>query len=338
MDSSNRNISFDIIRVVACFFIICNHSPLPAEDGSGLFLSALSYLTVTGISLFFMISGGLLLPMKGSVSGFLKKRLSKILSPALLWSIFYLSINQTLNSNVNWYKSIVSLPFSAQGTSVFWFIYTLIGLYLLVPILSRWLKACTKGEMEFYLAIWGISMCYPIIKNFVDINTTQTGILYYFSGFVGYFVLGYYLKIYLSSIKWRYLTPLTVISLIAPIACKLFHWEVDFYEVFWFYSIFVAILSVFIYKSIISIFGKKHISQHTSNIITKLSNLTFGIYLVHIFVMRYLIWKWDFIMNIQSYYTQTLVIILLTCLGSSVLCYLISLLPGAKYIIGYQNK
>lgn len=338
MDSCNRNISFDIIRVVACFFIICNHSPLPAEDGSGLFLSALSYLTVTGISLFFIISGGLLLPMKGSVSDFLKKRLSKILFPALFWSIFYLVVNQILNHNINWCKSIVSLPFSAQGTSVFWFIYTLVGLYLLVPILSRWLKACNKGEIEFYLVIWGISMCYPIIKHFVEINTTQTGILYYSSGFVGYFVLGYYLKIYLPSIKWRYLAPLTVISLIAPIACKLFHWEVVFYEVFWFYSIFVAILSVFIYKSIISIFWEKHISLHTSYIITKLSNLTFGIYLVHIFVMRYLIWKWDFIMNIQSYYIQTLAIILLTFLGSSVLCYLISLLPGAKYIIGYQNK
>lgn len=338
MDSSNRNISYDIIRVVACFFIVCNHSPLPAEDGSGLFLSAISYLTVTGISLFFMISGGLLLPMKGTTSGFLKKRMSKILFPALFWSIFYLIVNQILNENTNWCKAIISLPFSAQGSSVFWFIYTLIGLYLLVPILSRWLMACNKWEIEFYLLIWGISMCYPIIKHFAEINMTPTGILYYFSGFAGYFILGYYLKYYLSSIKWKYLTPLTAISLIAPVACKFFRWEVDFYDMFWFYSIFVVILSVFIYKCLTHIFSNKHISQHTRSIITKFSNLTFGIYLVHIFIMRNLIWKWNFIMNIHSYYIQTIAIVLLTFLGSSVLCYLISLLPGSKYIIGYQNK
>ena len=60
------------------------------------------------------------------------------------------------------------------------------GLYLLAPVLSRWLNYASRTEIEFYLGLWGISLCFPLFRPVVNINTGNTGILYYFTGYAGY--------------------------------------------------------------------------------------------------------------------------------------------------------
>lgn len=66
--------------------------------------------------------------------------------------------------------------------------------------------------------------------------------------------------------------------------------------------------------------------------------MTFGIYLVHIFIMRNILWHNNFILSINNYYLQTAVIIILTFILSAICTYLISLLPKAQYIIGYKSS
>ena len=43
--------------------------------------------------------------------------------------------------------SLLNLPFAAQGHGVLWFMYTLVGLYLLAPILQSWLRTATQREV-----------------------------------------------------------------------------------------------------------------------------------------------------------------------------------------------
>lgn len=69
--------------------------------------------------------------------------------------------------------------------------------------------------------------------------------------------------------------------------------------------------------------------------ITMVSNLSFGIYLIHIFVMRTLLYEWSVIQGFDNYYIQTFVVVVLTCIGSFVSYYIISKLPLSQYIIGY---
>ena len=68
-----RDLSLDIIRVVACVFVVAMHSPMPSDNANGVFLVALSYFTAPCIGLFFMVSGALLLPVKEEYPTFLKK-------------------------------------------------------------------------------------------------------------------------------------------------------------------------------------------------------------------------------------------------------------------------
>ena len=335
--AKKRNINFDLIRILACLMIVAMHSPIPNENANGMFLSALSYLSAPGVGLFFMISGALILPIKTDLKSFFKKRFSKIFIPVVIWNIIYLLAKSFIyNRPVDWLQSILSLPFSASGSPVFWFIYTLMGLYLLSPILSRWLDATSKKELQLYLSIWLICLCYPILKYIAVIDSSNTGILYYFSGYIGYFILGYYLKKYPDSFSWKLLMPALFISMITPILIRFLNINIDFYDLFWYLSVFVVIQCIGWYKLIQGV-NANNLRGGIRNFIVILSNLTFGIFLIHIFIMRYFLWHCDFILQIDDYYIQTAAIIILTFIISSICSYILSLLPKAQYIVGVKN-
>lgn len=339
MTSARKRIyQLDLIRVIACLMVVLMHSPLPSGNANGSFLGIISYATAPCIGLFFMVSGALLLPVKESTSSFLKRRLGKIIGPTLFWSLIYIGYNHFQGTDHSLWKEILSLPFSAQGHGVMWFMYTLTGLYLIAPILSKWLQTCSKRELEVYLLLWAVTLCYPLLSLFLSIQTGETGILYYCTGYAGYFVLGHYLIKYPESISWRFLLPAIFIALLAPVFCKLKHFDVDFYSLFWYLSIFVVIGCTAWFKWMLQ-YGKSILRQEKIRAgFTLVSNLSFGIYLMHIFVMRYMIWKWTWIQNIDNYVGQTLLIAVSTFMLSTLGCYLLSWVPGAAYLIGYKQK
>ena len=337
-----RNYSYDLMRVIACLMIIAMHAPMPSERANSLFLNVVSYFTAPGLCLFFVLSGALLLPVKLDTFTFIKKRLVKVVAPTICFSLLYLGLKFMCGNDIDWFKAICSIPFSAQGHGVMWFMYTLIGLYLLSPILSGWLEKASKREVEFYLLLWGISLCYPIIRLVLDINTSETGLLYYFTGYAGYFILGSYLKKYPDSFPIKGVIIPVIIAVLAPVLCKYFKVTVDFYSLFWYLSIFVTILVVFMYKALQSISrfveSRNGYRGRTLNVLLLVSDLSFGIYLVHIAVMRYFLWKIEWIENISNYYIQWGIIVLLTFAISFLISYVIYCLPIGRYIIGVNKK
>lgn len=67
----------------------------------------------------------------------------------------------------------------------------IIGLYLLSPIISTWIQKAEMNEIEYFLAIWLIIS----LLQFLNIKTVLFDYLIYFTGSIGYFILGYYLTI-----------------------------------------------------------------------------------------------------------------------------------------------
>lgn len=332
--SNQRDINIDIIRIVACLMVVTMHAPMPNENAIGIFNAALSYYNAPCIGLFFMVSGALLLPIKGDGIDFLKRRFTKIAGPTIFWSIFYIACRYFFDGTSEGIaKSILSIPFSPQGHGVMWFMYTLAGLYLIAPIISAWLERASKKEIEIYLSIWILTTCYPLLKLFVTTQTGETSILYYLSGFAGYFLLGYYLKKYPKAISYTILLPAIIIAICAPIVCKILHFEVNMYDMFWYLSIFVVAMAIGWFCLI-----NNKVQAYNGRNIPLVSNLSFGIYLTHIFVMRYILWELDIIQNINSYIIQTIIVIIATFIGSLILCYAIARLPFAQYIIGYKIK
>lgn len=322
-----RDRGLDVVRLIACILVVIMHSPMPSDSADGLFLSSLSYITAPCIGLFFMVSGALLLPVKLPMFDFLKRRFGKIIVPTLVWTAIYLCNRIYFTGTTDGImRSICSIPFAPQGHGVLWFMYTLAGLYLIAPVISPWLANAQKREIEFILLLWAVTLCYPLLSLGLEVNTSASGILYYFTGYAGYFLLGYYMRRWPDAISWRILLPLSAISIAAPALCRLQGWHIDFYALFWYLSIFVAILCVIIYRFCCQYLNRLNV--------TKVARYSFGIYLCHILIMRSFLWHVPFIEQIPSYPVQTVTVAAATFTLALALSWLLSRLPYGKYITG----
>ncbi len=339
----HRDHALDILRIIACIMVVVMHSPIPSAQANGPFLTALSLFTAPCIGLFFMVSGALLLPVNTDYNTFIKRRLSKVVMPTLIWSAVYIGASAYASGDYSkiWH-SLLSLPFSPQGSSVLWFMYTLIGLYLLAPILGSWASAASRRELQTVLALWCVTLCYPIIELFATVNETSTGILYYFNGYAGYFLLGYYLKRFPGAVSTRMALPVAIVGVAILYYTRTRGIEIDFYRMFWYLSIFIAAMCVTVWNTVTAIC--RHLDTKEKDgggiwlYINRLSDITFGIYLIHILVMRYWLWNLGWIQAIQSYALQTLVVAVVTLAVSAAACALLSLTPLSTAAIAYRPK
>ena len=344
----HRDFSLDLIRIIACLMVVTTHSPLPlpSADEHSVLLAGVSLFTIPCNALFFMVSGALLLPPpithtpQCSTRAFLGKRLGKVVVPVLVWSVVYLvmlSLREHLGA-ADIARKVLSIPFAAQGCGVLWFMYTLIGLYLLTPILSAWLAGAGEKEERLYLGLWVITLCYPLLRYVVDINDSVTGILHNFSGCVGYFLLGHWLQHYGSKIRLWQATIGYAVAIGVPLATHLLHVDVDS-SLFTCNTVlvFVLVQAVFWWTLLKTVAKRCHRLGKYQTAFAKVSALTFGIYLMHIFIMRTLLWPNPFVASLPPA-LQILVTVLLAFTIALALSWLISRTPVGGYVVGYRQR
>lgn len=335
----SRLLYLDVVRIMACVMIIAMHAPIPGTGLSSVVLSSDSLLTAPGIGLFVMVSGALLLPVRLSTKDFLRRRLGKVIGPTVAWILIYwLAAPWTDGvSRGNGLGSFLSIPFSAQFNGVLWFMYMLVGLYLLAPILSAWLHRASRREVEFYLGIWAVTMCYPLVRDYIVVNESKAGVLYYFGGYAGYFLIGYYLRRYAVQLKLWVCALLIMLPIALAIWCKLHDVQIVFHDLFWYLSILTAMASLAWFLIIHRLIPDFDASSRLHCMVVFISNCCFGIYLSHILVMRGLLWHWEALRQLEGG-IQIAATTLLTFTGSLLLTWLVSWLPGAVYIVGFRKN
>lgn len=332
----DREYWIDAVRSFACLCVITTHAPIPNSLGGGeMFVSAFNYYSVAGASiLFFMISGSLVLYKEKPIIPFIRKRITRIVFPMVFWTIITLSIDCILGniSLGTLGRRICMIPFSPQ-VGTYWFIYVIFGIYLVTPILASWLNRCTKRDVEFYLLIWGVTLLLPYLtwlkKDFSILINYNHGYLYYFYGYLGFAVLGFYLRRYVN-IKEYHLSHyiLSIILILLPVLLlnttfiphDIVHNRMSINIVFLAICYFIII---------------KHIkfSRRASLICYNFAQHSFGIYLVQILVMRKCLWPLLTPLNLH-YAIQIPLVVLLTAFFSYLLVHLISKFPYSKYIVG----
>ena len=137
---------------------------------------------------------------------------------------------------------------------------------------------------------------------------------------------------------------LTFLLLVIPISCLLFyksHYDTEggFYNYFWYLSIFVVMMCVAWFSCIQRLISSyHHIIERGTHFLRSLSDSCFGIYLVHIFIMRYLLWNIDAIIYNIGGIGQIIITWILTFAISFVLTWALSYIPYSEYIIGYSCR
>ena len=228
----------DVVRFVAMFTVVCCHctdpfnfypGTAPNFDEIKLWGAIYGALLRPCVPLFVMITGALLLPVRGEVSVFYKKRIPRVLWPFLIWSVIYnlfpwitglLGIKpeiildffpysgeevmrQSLSISLDY---IAQIPFNFSIVDVhMWYIYLLIGLYLYLPVFSAWVEKASDKAKLWFLGAWAVTLLLPYYNQFVaqylwgTCSWNAFGMFYYFAGFNGYLLLGHYLR----NLDWK---------------------------------------------------------------------------------------------------------------------------------------
>lgn len=231
MEKNNRIVWADVARLAAILMVISIHCADPfnvspearSNPEYNWWGSIYGTFMRPCVPLFVMLTGLLLLPVKMDIGAFYKKRMLRVAVPFVVWSLLY-NLFPWLTGVLGWDRSILSRMFAYAGESPsqtwesslhnillipfnfntytvpLWYIYMLIGLYLYMPFFSAWLKQATEKQIRIFLGIWAATLFLPYCQEYISAYVGGTcawndfGILYYFSGFSGYLLLGHYLK------------------------------------------------------------------------------------------------------------------------------------------------
>lgn len=372
-----KNIAWvDWLRIIACFLVVLAHSvdPFVAQfdnNYSDFFAGAIiGSLVRSCVPLFVMVSGLLLLPVEQPMGVFYRRRLSRVVWPLAVWSvvtpiIFFLYINYVGSAH----PGIVAADYNTQtlltkmwlwvlnfnyDTVPLWYLYMLVGIYLFLPIISPWLREASKSDMKKFLYLWVFSMCIPYIVmlapqlgftgNYGSMDLfggcfwNPFGTFYYFSGFLGYVVLAYYLKRF--PLQWSmrkkwvicssmFLVGYGVTAGAFILTQKFFPASYAELEIVWYFSSINVFLMTFAAYVLMS-----SIKAKSSALLSRIAGLTFGIYLVHWFFVHV---AYDFLYTALGSTPAFLKIPIIGLVAFAVTSFVVwglSKLPLRKYIVG----
>ena len=154
------------------------------------------------VATFVMLSGALLLPKTESYRDFFRKRFGKVLIPFLAWSLFYLLWKQHFYEPSLGPAEMLRRFATDRVYFHLWFLYVLTGLYLIAPVLRVLTAHAREKDLGYFLALcFIVSFCLPFAEDLSKLLGHPFHIklpMEPVQGFVGYFVLGHFIRRYAS--------------------------------------------------------------------------------------------------------------------------------------------
>lgn len=229
--TATRAIWVDWMRVAACFMVMLVHSTEPFYLGgegaqiltrSDAFWAAFFDSFVRAcVPLFIVASSFLQFPLHYTTGEFFRRRAVRILIPFAIWTVVYALV---WGEPVENFRGLL-LNFNYAAGHL-WFVYMLVGLYLIMPLLSPWAEKVSKKELQIYLGIWLLTTLLPLVRDWAaggelamtygpfglprqalfplwgEASWNGYGVFYYLSGMIGYLLLGLYFRRFVGQLSW----------------------------------------------------------------------------------------------------------------------------------------
>lgn len=298
--NSSRLIYLDFLRIFAVFAIIMIHVAaenwyaVEARSITWNVYNAFDSIARWGVPIFVMISGTLFLTKEKPLSEIFKKNILKIIIIFFFWSLIYSFWGIFKGDITNATDFFITF---FKGPGHFWFLFMIIGMYLISPLLKKIIS--DPKSMKYFLALsFFFAFLIPEIIEFTKIfappvaSTLQyindkTNISFVL-GFSGYYIAGYYLAHTKLSKKCELI--IYILGIVGAIATIIISAMASYY-INKPTSVFYENMTVNVLAMSLALFtfAKQHLNrdfkQKTKNIIILLSKCTLGIYIIHLLIL-----------------------------------------------------
>ena len=291
----------DLIRTVAIVLVILLHAStepyanveLMSPQGVQIWWASNIYDSIARvcIPLFVMLAGALLLqPSKADepIRVFYKKRWARIGLPVIFWGILYFAWSFLVDGKTFSVDSVIQGVLTGPYYQ-FWFLYLLIGLYILTPILRVFMKHASNRILKYALFVWFIGTAIMPLLTLLGSYYLNAN-FFVFTGWIGYFVLGAYLlkvrvarKILLAGLAGGLLW--TIIGTYLTIGSLGESFSQFFYDGFS-VNMIVASAALFLLLAAVPTQSLQTKLPRTNRIIKLISANTLPIFLFHVIVLE----------------------------------------------------
>lgn len=330
----------DWLRVLAIFTVVGVHvvSKIINTGHTGEWEWQLANWIDSGlrwcVPVFFMLSGALLLNLKREdpIGEFLKRRLTKVIIPLIFWSGVYIAYKVFEQGKTYTAWEMIVLFLTDDVYYHLWFMYVIIGLYIMAPFLKILVKNMDQKTFLYFLGIWlFFSGLLPFVQKMYGFEPALVAGL--FQPYIGYFLLGAYLVRY--PLPKKAIWPLLGLSFIAYLATvygthnlTVKNGELDefYYE---HYRPTQIVISIFVF----ALFQHLGPRIKPNPLITQISLATLGIYVIHPLVQFYLNKFFDINETMVNALIGVPFVWILIFTISFLIVWVLKKVPGAKHII-----
>lgn len=354
MEKTKRLVNADVIRVLAMMMVVVFHTISSFTVREDFLFTKLYFLfepivviSRVAVLLFFILSGYLVLGKQRSFSDNLKKTLKKIILPLSFFTLInvfleWIHFSQTSTTISTFIGSQIT-RMSRMISSPMWFLVVLSFLYLLNPIWSKLFKNNEKQKLA--KSVTGLFLLFSVMITIFDHFFLLSGNIFsslnYWLGFIFFYLYGALLKK-----RWiKYDNQIInigifLIGFVSSLAGNLAYTYLknnsssiiglDYFESY--LSIPVILMTIGIFNFLLSI----NLEKLRSNLLLWLSSLSFGVYLIHTYILRLFI---DYIgftidnLKINVYLFNVINLVLVFTI-SIIITYLLKKIPKVKALIG----
>jgi surface polysaccharide O-acyltransferase-like enzyme len=296
-----------------------------------------------GVPLFVILSGVLLLdPAKAdeSLTTFFKKRFARIGIPLVFWTIAYFAWANQIHGTQLTVNNIFAGLLSGSYPHL-WFLYLLIGLYSITPVLRVVVKYLNRQKFTYFLTVWFIgTVLVPFMRIFLP-SVGYNPVMFVFTGWTGFFVLGVYLlknKTQPWTIWLCLITGLAVAVIgdgIVPLymgaqATGFFHDYLSF-------NVIIASAALFLLLASVPASKIQTGNSIVNRLVCWMGKNTLGIYLVHVMVLETIEYGYlgvQLNMNLVSPIVEVPLLVAVTLAVTSLIVYALNKVPYVNRILG----
>lgn len=345
----------EFIRAACMLLVIFNHTGtkgfmLYTVSTNSFMYPIYMFISIAckvAVPLYWMISGALLLPKDESIKTVYKHRVLRMIIVLLFFS-FITYLWQYLIGSVDkisfgyFFKNL----YSGNFATAYWFIYSYIGMMMILPLLRKLVKSMKKEHFIYlFLLIFATRGILPIIQYIVSngkfyINSNI--IVNIFNVNILYFISGYYFDNFIKPEElnkkslWKWITA-GVISILITGLITQYKINVtgimDVESVQEFYNCLICIPTFAIFYAFRYIFTANKISNYIEKIIEIFGSAAFGIMLIEHILRHYLIIVYNKLFPIIKSLPACLVYVLCVYLVGVIIIYMLKKIPVIKKLI-----